>query len=29
MLILWHPRKWSSFCVSEDEEKENEPIFTE
>ena len=29
MLIAWHPKRWWNFCVSEDEKKEIEPIFTE
>ena len=29
MLVAWHPRKWWNFCMSEDEKKEIEPIFTE
>ena len=29
MSIVWHPKRWWNFCVSEDEEKEIEPIFTE
>ena len=24
--IVWHPKRWWNFCVSEDEKKE--PIFT-
>ena len=27
--IAWHPKKWWNFCMSEDEKKETEPIFTE
>ena len=27
--ITWHPKRWWNFCVSEDEKKEIEPIFTE
>ena len=27
--IVWHPKKWRNFCMSEDEKKEIEPIFTE
>ena len=27
--IAWHPKIWCNFCVSEDEKKEIEPIFTE
>ena len=26
--IAWHPKRWWNFCVSEDEKKEIEPIFT-
>ena len=29
MPIAWHPRISWNFCMSEDEEKEIEPIFTE
>ena len=29
MLIAWHPRRWRSFSMVEDEEKEIEPIFTD
>ena len=29
MLIALHPRMWWKFCMSEDEKKEIEPIFTE
>ena len=29
MLIGWHPGKYRNFCMSEDEKKEMEPIFTE
>ena len=29
MIIAWHPRTWRNFCVSEDEKKDIEPIFTE
>ena len=29
MLIAWHPKRWWNFCMSEDEKKEIEPIFTE
>ena len=24
----WYPKRWWNFCMSEDEEKEIEPIFT-
>ena len=27
--IAWHPKRWWNFCMSEDVEKETEPIFTE
>ena len=29
MPIAWHPKRWWNFCMSEDEKKETEPIFTE
>ena len=29
MSIAWHPKRWYNFCMSEDEKKEIEPIFTE
>ena len=29
MPIAWHPKRWWNFCISEDEKKEIEPIFTE
>ena len=29
MLIARHPRRWWNFCMSKDEKKEIEPIFTE
>ena len=29
MPIVWHPKRWWDFCMSEDEKKEIEPIFTE
>ena len=29
MPIAWHPKRWWDFCMSEDEKKEIEPIFTE
>ena len=29
MLIEWHPKRWLNFCISEDEKKDCEPIFTE
>ena len=27
--IVWHPKRWWNFRMSEDNEKEVEPIFTE
>ena len=29
MLVAWHPKRWWNLCISEDEKKEMEPIFTE
>ena len=29
MPIPWHSKRWQNFCMSEDEKKEIEPIFTE
>ena len=29
MPIVWHPKRWLNFCMSEDKEKEVEPILTE
>ena len=29
LIIAWHPRTWRNFCMSEDEKKDIEPIFTE
>ena len=29
MLLAWHPRRWRSFCMSEDERKEIQAIFIE
>ena len=29
MPIAWHPKRWWNFCMSEDEKKEVESIFTE
>ena len=29
MPITWHPKRWWNLCMSEDEKKEIEPIFTE
>ena len=28
MTIAWYPKQWQNFCISEDEKKEIEPIFT-
>ena len=28
MPVAWDPKRWWSFCMSEDENKEGEPIFT-
>ena len=28
MPTAWHPKGWWNFCMSEDEKKEIEPIFT-
>ena len=28
-LIAWHPRRWWNLCMSEDNKKDLEPIFTE
>ena len=27
--IVWHLKRWWNFCISQDEKKETEPIFTE
>ena len=27
--IVWHPKRWWNFFMSEDEKKKIEPIFTE
>ena len=27
--LMWDPKRWQNFCVSEDEKKEIEPTFTE
>ena len=27
MQIVWNPKKWWNFCMSEDEKEEIEPIF--
>ena len=29
MPIAWHPKRWWNFCMSIDEKKEKEPIFSE
>ena len=29
MSVAWHPKRWSSFYMSEDEKKQTEPIFIE
>ena len=29
MPVAWHPNRWWGWCVSEDEKKEIESIFTE
>ena len=29
MTIAWHPKRCWNFCMTEDEKKEIEPIFTE
>ena len=29
MPIVWHPKRWWNFCLSDNERKEIEPIFTE
>ena len=29
MPIVWHPKRWWNFCMSEDEKKEIEPNFTQ
>ena len=29
MPLAWHPKRWWKFCMSQDEEKEIEPISTE
>ena len=28
-LTAWHPRRWWNLCMSEDNKKDLEPIFTE
>ena len=28
MQIVWHPKRWWNLCMSEDENKEIEPIFS-
>ena len=29
MPIVWHPKRWWNFCISEDEKKEIEPNFNQ
>ena len=29
MTIAWYPKQWWNFCISEDEKKEIELIFTD
>ena len=29
MPVAWYPKQWWDRCMSEDEEKETDPIFTE
>ena len=29
MFTVWHPRRWFHFCMSGDEKKETDLIFTE
>ena len=29
MPIVWGPKRWWNFCMTEDEKKQTEPIFTE
>ena len=29
MKTAWHPKRWWNCCVSENEKKEIEPVFTE
>ena len=29
MKIAWHPKRWWNCCMSENEKKEIEPVFTE
>ena len=29
MLSVWHPKRWMSLCMSEDEKNETEPFFTQ
>ena len=29
MPVAWHPNRWWDSCVSEDEKKEIDPMFTE
>ena len=29
MAVAWHPKRWQNFCMSANEKKEIESIFTE
>ena len=29
MPVAWHPKRWWDLCMSEDEKKEIDPIFTD
>ena len=29
MSVAWYPKQWCDSCMSKDEEKEIDPIFTE
>ena len=29
MPIVWNPKRWWNFCMSEDKKKEIAPVFTE
>ena len=29
MPVAWHPTRWWDWCMSEDENKEIDPIFTD
>ena len=29
MPVAWHPNRWWDWCVSEDENKEIDPVFIE